>query len=216
MGVFSWMFADNDYNLLIGEKIILVKPDNNVLIDDYYNGYGNILNYDIYSLFATWNRLDIINIYSKNVLKIFLLYKNNKTDEVLNDFYNSSISNEKIINKSLESNIYNDALREIGIEYNFDDEHKSQIKYPIKIISLEYYNQHKNKFGQINYDKLKKSEDDPCQGCNLYSKTRGRYIGKCEICGKDVFTDNLYYDDDFICCCDDCDCIEEFDETCME
>lgn len=62
MGVFSWKTADTDRSIPITGAdresfgVYLLCPDNKVLIEDNYEGYGMFGGQDVYALLARWNK----------------------------------------------------------------------------------------------------------------------------------------------------------------
>lgn len=58
MGSFSWYTADTLKSIRACNpfKVYVITPDNTMLAEPAYDGYGHFAGYDIYELVADWNR----------------------------------------------------------------------------------------------------------------------------------------------------------------
>lgn len=196
MGMFSWINSDNHMNILGGEPIHLVCPDNTVLTDNYYDNYGRINGRCAYFIMTMWNRKSLIENKDSFKPSIHGWAK----QEFIDIFYDENVTDEELYARADE---LEDSIREIGIDLWFlkDLELRNKIlKYPLKFVA----NPRNNK-----YDSLEESEDDPNQGWTRYSKEKGSYLGTCMVCGRDVWSDyNWGVSDDEPCC--SYGCYEEY------
>lgn len=74
MGYFTWTLANRkpkktkygDYTassiLCYGSYGAIVCPDNTIIKEPYYDGYGMFDKYDVYDLVADWNKSELLNI----------------------------------------------------------------------------------------------------------------------------------------------------------
>ena len=134
MGYFSWCFADknNKKKLRIGERGYILTPDNQLIREDNYDGYGRFASQDVYALVADWNKDHLKEIIADKNLddftrQIAIKFQN---DEDVAGFVNSEIAN----GKALEY-LRTDWKRVLGIEIACYDEENKNLPYPIKIVS---------------------------------------------------------------------------------
>lgn len=163
MGCFSWMYADTDNKkpLRIGKRAYVICPDNTVIEEECYDGYGVFGGHDIYDLVSDWNK---DSISEKNIRKPQRkLYSDGEEGErffqnamrwyekdcqMLTDFVNCK-SDEYMISQYGEY-----WKREIGINIACYDDQNAALKYPIKICKRP-----------AAYESLPPSNGDPDQGC---------------------------------------------------
>ncbi len=113
----------------------VVCPDNSVIEEDYYDGYGHFGTYDIYDLVVDWNKEDLPNIdrtghvFYKQLAPIITYY--------IQSDYDDSKTTEYVIRLVKEGEIANylveDWKRNIGILLACEDEDNASLRYPIKI-----------------------------------------------------------------------------------
>lgn len=197
MGCFSWINSDNHMNILGGEPIHLVCPDNTVLTDNYYDNYGRINGRCAYFIMAMWNRKSLIENKDSFIPKVHEWAETQGwvKKEHIDLFYDENITDEELYARANE---LEDSIREIGIDLWFlkDKELRAKVlKYPLKFVANPRNN---------NYNSLEESEDDPNQGWTRYSKERGSYLGTCMHCGEDVWEDNNHSSYDEPCCSNKC------------
>lgn len=163
MGQFSWMFADtnNEKALLEYTKAYVPCPDETVIFEECYDGYGRFGGHDIYDLVADWNR-DYIS--EANVRKpLREQWGNTEKDE---EWFQAALERYKndcqkikdfVSGKSdeyMKETYGKDWKRSIGINIACYDEENAALKYPIKIC----------KDKPVRYDFLPASNSDPNQG----------------------------------------------------
>lgn len=150
MGCFSWMYADTDNNkpLNIDERAYVICPDNTVIEEKYYDGYGEFGGHDIYELVSDWNK-DYISVANlrKPQRNLNALRRYEKDCQMLTDFVNGK-SDEYMISQYGKY-----WKREIGINIACHDDQNAALKYPIKICKRP-----------TAYETLPPSNRDPDQG----------------------------------------------------
>ena len=163
MGQFSWMYADsnNKTALKVGGKVYVPCPDETVIYEKYYGGYGIFNDYDIYDLVADWNQN---NISSENIRKpLREQWGNTEEDEAWFKLaikrYNNACQRiidftEGKTSKYMEATYGREWKRSIGIDIACYDEENAALKFSIKIC--------KNK--PVSYDALPASNSDSNQG----------------------------------------------------
>ena len=194
MGLFSFCKADSGDNFGYGDKVKYKSPRGKEHdIVGFYDGYGRIGGVDVNYLLAIDNRQYILKqahlkptMYKNEYKRMF--YDRNIEDE----FFYENNDNEKMV----------DAIRTIGIDYHFDCQtgegatFDSILPYPLKIVSLEC---------EMEYSELRPSCDDPTQGCGTYNIYKGEFLGYCENCGAECWTENEgFVDSDYNFCCNAC------------
>ena len=165
MGMFSWMYADtnNKKSLKVGGKAYVPCPNGEIIVENYYDGYGHFQGYDIYDLVADWNKN---HISDKNIKKP--VREDYPIVENGNEYFKFAMENYAkkvkriidfaILEKSDEymmENYGEDWKREIGIDIACYDEDNEKLKYPIKICMEK----------PKRYDFVPASNGDPNPGC---------------------------------------------------
>lgn len=122
MGSFSWLKADNLTNVAnipygYKYKFLIPKEFGGGYIIDNYHDYGILLDgtktYDIYELIAFWNK----DILEENGFELK---------------YDGKFPMMKEMDKHTEHN------RCVGIDIGCYDEQVDKLKYPLKLVSIEY------------------------------------------------------------------------------
>lgn len=211
MGCFSWLYADleNENVKIDGDTFTLLFPDGRKWTDSRYDGYGNIYNpdngkrVDIYALLACWNRnLIVENLSPENAINPLF---STVSKEVVNKFFDLSFDIKKIISE-VESGdyTYNETIRLAGITANFDNKISNDTDFlPIKLV----YDK------SLNYNDVEASLDDPNQGGWVYDydeDDEDDYVGQCDYCGCDIYSDDDYIDDNGLFC--SCECENSYKE----
>lgn len=144
MGYFTFTFANrklrknryNDYHssckVPYDGKAYVICPDDTIIEEQCYQGYGIFGNQDIYELVVDWNRGHLLNILIQNgVLSATyqgiaeLLDKHE--DHLIPDFVHN-----QVIHDHAPAYLEKDWKRDLGIEISCG---KTPLRYPIKIIS---------------------------------------------------------------------------------
>lgn len=167
MGIFTWTdaakepvkdkYGDYKYSCKVHYDgyAKIVCPDNSVIEENCYDGYGRFNGHDAYDLVAEWNREDIPELidkiieggdtFSKHIYTICKMYGAGASDDEIVDFVKGKIQEGKYA-----PYMKNDWKREIGIAIAC--EHNDMLKFPLKVTSSK-----KN----YHYDQLRWS--DSCQ-----------------------------------------------------
>lgn len=132
----SSLIANGGYD----EYAKVVCPNNTVLEEPYYYGYGIFAGHDIYELVVDWNRKYLQEIYSrlsenKNHFGMGLrqaaeMLANGIPEEEIQEWISEQINAKKLM-PYLEK----DWKRNIGIAIACHDEDNKALPYPIKITS---------------------------------------------------------------------------------
>lgn len=156
MGSFSWLRADastntKKINIAFGDEFtcLIPKEFGGGKITGFYQDYGHIgfykddyenVKYDMYELLAFWNK------------DMPYPYEEGKT---VGDFleYDGDFPNLKEIDK------YTDNNRDIGIDIGCYNKNIEKLKYPLKLVSVNYGKTHTYE------DCSNRSFGDPYQGC---------------------------------------------------
>lgn len=170
MGMFSWYYADIDENIVEGDLVYMLLPDNTYL-KGIYDGYGRISDIDIYYIFAVLNREDII------AKKIPLDANfNGNGEECYKVFCDKNISNRYLLENRSK---YEKNIRVLGIDYDCS---RYEALYPIKLTSKP-----------LNYYSVSENEIDPEQG--FYKHKKNCEVLICEYCGNEFYEDEGYDED---------------------
>lgn len=188
MGSFSWLRADANtktINISFGDEFtcLIPKEFGGGKITGFYQDYGHIgfdkydyenVKYDMYELLAFWNK------------DMPYPYEEGKT---VGDFleYDGDFPNLKEIDK------YTDNNRDIGIDIGCYNKNIEKLKYPLKLVSVNYGKTH-------TYEEcLNKSFTDPNQGCpctwnEFIDEFRPQYlhIGIYKLLKEKALTTNNY------------------------
>lgn len=125
MGYFTWTDCITGKILGYDKKMYVICPDNSVITEESYFGYGVFGGHDINDLVAEWNRpyLDtsILEV-PKNFSLLMERYKLGASDKEMKDLY-ASYGNLPA----------SDWKRNIGIIIACEDDNHKLLKYPIKI-----------------------------------------------------------------------------------
>ena len=160
MGSFSWLKADtltNIANVQEGAyfKFLIPKEFGGGCITDMYQGYGYLghkLNgdpkYDMYELLAFWNS-DMI---------------------FMGDYVIDSLEYDGDFNPMKEIDKYSDKNRHAGIHIGCYDKDIDNLKYPLKLVSIEYEGTYEDCPGR--------SYGDPNQGWNALYRNPNRFSSR--------------------------------------
>ncbi len=167
MGIFTWTDAakkpeKNKYGDYKRSCIVdydgyakIVCPDNTVIEEYRYNGYGRFNGIDAYDLVAEWNRKDVPELidkiieggdtFPKHIYTICKMYGTGASDDEIEAFVKKKVDEGKY-----DPYMIRDWKRNIGIAIAC--EHNDMLKFPLKVTSSK-----KN----YRYDQLRWS--DSCQ-----------------------------------------------------
>lgn len=166
MGCFSWMFADTDNQkrLVMEKPACIICPDNSIIVEREYEGYGVFGGQDIYDLVADWNR-EYLSQHPEFVVKQhgsvqgddgkLLPFPDKRVDEFswYPLFADLSKTPAEITEEMQKQEPYWE-YRHIGIELACYDDQNAALPFPIKVCLKPYY----------KYEDLPASECDPDQG----------------------------------------------------
>ncbi len=165
MGCFSWMYADTDNKkaLKIGKDGYVICPDDTVIEEHGYNGYGIFDGKDIYELVVDWNR---------KCLSTKMLRRPHKKSYGSSESYDRAMKNynfwckilkyakthdddecKKLVAKHNES-LSREWKRNLGIKISCYDDQNAALPFPIKITRTK----------KKHYADLPSSNDDDDQG----------------------------------------------------
>ena len=151
MGVFTWTDATvknpraNKWGEYRKKDVIgydcyckVVCPDNSIIEEPSYYGYGVFGNHDVYELVVDWNREDLPTILNKKLGKkpwdgkiftqIMKMCIDGISDEEITAFLKDLVDSE-----NCAPYLIRDWKRNIGIIIACEDEDNKALKYPIKI-----------------------------------------------------------------------------------
>ena len=151
MGQFSWIYSDTLKQLIdnkFANTYLLVpkpfqKKYGKAIYEECYDGYGRFGRYDVYDLIAEWNKEMIPEIIRR------IKSGNWQCSTCENDIINLQNYYQ---GKSIDCE-----LRWLGIIMACYDEDNFVLDYPIKITTKE-----------MEYEAVKPSRSDPCQGWEQY------------------------------------------------
>ena len=189
MGCFSWIFANSDparpRNLRIGRKGHLYCPDDTIITEPEYEGYGKFQDEDVYDLVADWNReylsrnpqfmlapstaYTMYDAKGRLIHAITSIYEDNSIPAIsipvewkkwYKVYANLSLSREDVVRQMREMEDREGTTpyfeyRNIGIDIACGNERNAALPFPIKICS--------KKTG-LDYRTLPPSQNDPRQG----------------------------------------------------
>ena len=161
MGCFSWLFSDNGKALQICRPGFLICPDNTVLYEPEYDGYGNFAGQDAYDLVAIWNREylsqhpDFVIPAVGNIYDSSLKEWVTKRSKMVKDYpwWKFYADTERYPTPKDVASAYKQDFRNIGIDIACYDIQNQKLPFPIKICSK-----------LVPYDSVPASVGDPNQG----------------------------------------------------
>lgn len=159
MGQFSWLYSDNEKQMIdnkVADSYLLVPPPfqnkyGKYILETCYDGYGRFGNYDVYDLIIEWNREMIPEIIRR--MKNGNWHCSYNEDDIKELEYFYEIGEFKSLS---EHNTFREK-RWLGILIACYDEDNFALEYPIKITSEP-----------MDYENAKPSKSDPNQGWEEY------------------------------------------------
>lgn len=158
MGCFSWMFADinNRRPLRMGNKGYVLCPDNTVIFEPNYDGYGEFDGRDVYELVVDWNREHLVSAITSPEIRASVLPVDIQLakEAEKGDKYAERFTMKKIMSGEFAPYMKSDWKRHLGISIACYDADNARLPFPIKIVSKK----------GLSYSNTKPSKSDPNQG----------------------------------------------------